>query len=121
VLRRLRERSSLTQEALAERAGLSAKAVGALERGERRHPYPHTLRALAAALMLSDEERAAFEARVAPRGGKVLLPIASTSLIGREADLRSAVQLLASDATRLLTLTGPGGVGKTRLALAVVE
>ncbi|TMC10701.1 MAG: helix-turn-helix transcriptional regulator [Chloroflexi bacterium] len=39
ALRRLRARSGLTQEQLAERASLSAKAVSALERGERRRPY----------------------------------------------------------------------------------
>src|SRR5256885_12557041 len=66
-LRRLRERAGLTQEALAERAGISAKAVSALERGERRHPYPHTVRALAAALELSGSERAALEAGAARR------------------------------------------------------
>jgi transcriptional regulator with XRE-family HTH domain len=40
ALRRLRERSGLTQEQLAECAGLSAKSISVLERGERRHPYP---------------------------------------------------------------------------------
>jgi transcriptional regulator with XRE-family HTH domain len=49
-LRRLRERAALTQEELAARAGLTAKAISARERGERRRPYPHTVRALADAL-----------------------------------------------------------------------
>ena len=57
VLRRLRESRSLTQEELAERAGLTAKAIGALERGERRRPYPHTVRSLADGLALDDDER----------------------------------------------------------------
>ena len=39
-LRRLREAAGLTQEELAERAGLAAKAISALERGERQYPYP---------------------------------------------------------------------------------
>jgi transcriptional regulator with XRE-family HTH domain len=39
-LRRLRETAGLTQEELASRAGLTAKAVSALERGERKRPYP---------------------------------------------------------------------------------
>ena len=43
-LRRYREAATLTQEELAERAGLTAMAVSALERGERRRPYPNTVR-----------------------------------------------------------------------------
>src|SRR5262249_31196319 len=56
LLRRYREAAGCSQEELAERAGLSKNAIGILERGERRHPYPDTLRRLAAALELSDAE-----------------------------------------------------------------
>jgi len=52
ILRRFRERTGLSQDELAARADVSSKAVGALERGERRRPYPHTVRALADALGL---------------------------------------------------------------------
>ncbi len=48
-LRALREAAGLTQEDLASKAGLTAKAVSAPERGERRRPYPHTVRSLAGA------------------------------------------------------------------------
>ena len=47
------------------------------------------------------------------------LPAASTSLIGRERDVSEISKLLETDGVRLVTLTGPGGVGKTRLAMAV--
>jgi transcriptional regulator with XRE-family HTH domain len=60
LLRELRTAAGLTQEGLAERARLSPNAVGALERGQRRRPYPHTVRSLADALGLGEEDRAAL-------------------------------------------------------------
>ena len=47
------------------------------------------------------------------------LPMASTSLIGRAQDVAAVSKLLETDGVRLVTLTGPGGIGKTRLAIAV--
>src|SRR5690242_16728588 len=67
LLRRYREAAGLSQEDLAERAGLTAKGIGALERGERQRPQPATLRQLAAALGLSHHERATLIAAVPRR------------------------------------------------------
>jgi predicted ATPase/DNA-binding XRE family transcriptional regulator len=126
LLRRLREDSGLTQEELAARAGLSAKGISDLERGARRRPHPHTVRSLADALELSEDERASLLATVPKRGDladnapiliESALPAPPAPLVGRERDLEEVTGFLRRQEVRLLTLTGTGGVGKTRLAL----
>ncbi|MCC6944623.1 MAG: helix-turn-helix transcriptional regulator, partial [Thermomicrobiales bacterium] len=57
VIRRFRLASGMSQEQLAERSGLSARSVSDLERGLRSGTRPETLRMLAEALSLSEEER----------------------------------------------------------------
>jgi predicted ATPase/DNA-binding CsgD family transcriptional regulator/transcriptional regulator with XRE-family HTH domain len=131
-LRQYRERAGLTQEALADQAGLARNAISALERGERQRPYPHTVQALADALQLSADERTTLlaarhgRARAAPPTDPSAslspgapLPTSLTPLIGRDTDVQVMTQLLARSDVRLVTLLGPGGVGKTRLALHV--
>ncbi len=66
-LRRFRELAGLSQEELAEQAGLTVQAIGMLERGERRSPYPHTVRALAEGLGLDATARAALIAALPRR------------------------------------------------------
>jgi predicted ATPase len=55
------------------------------------------------------------------RRGSRSLPVTSTSLIGREHDIVEVSKLLQTPEVRMVTLTGPGGIGKTRLAIAVGE
>lgn len=62
TLHRLRVAACLTQQALAERAGISADAVAALERGRRQHPRPDTIDPLARALSLDEHNRAELAA-----------------------------------------------------------
>lgn len=127
LLRRLREAAGLTQAELAERAGISEKAVGALESGRRQRPYPSTVRALADALGLTEHERAELLGAVPSRAGASLsqsparIPAAPSPIIGRSRELANVADLLADSGTRLITITGPGGVGKTRLALEVAS
>src|SRR6266581_6564005 len=66
LLRRYRMATGLTQEALAERAGLSLRGVSDLERGLRRVPYPNTVERLSEALRLGAIDRAALQAAGRP-------------------------------------------------------
>src|SRR5437879_4779793 len=120
-LRRLRAAAGLTQDQLAGRAGLSANAISALERGDRRRASRHTIQSLADALGLAESARQALYASVAPPPdgwtGSGHVPASPAPLIGREADIDAVLRLLAD--SRLLTLTGPGGVGKTQIAIQV--
>ena len=147
LLRRYREIAGLSQESLAERAGISPRGLLYLERGMRR-PYPATLRRLADALSLTAQERDALTKAIrhtdaaapsaaddtavphadhqvagpaaAPSiGPSHNLPASLSSFIGREHTQARVHTLLVSH--RLVTLVGAGGVGKTRLALAVAE
>jgi predicted ATPase/DNA-binding CsgD family transcriptional regulator len=132
LLRGRRRATGLTQAELAERAGLSERAISDMERGLKT-PHPATLRLLAKALTLSDTElrewQAARQERIPGVDGAGAnpsfghLPAARTSFVGREQLLATVCALLGSagDHNCLLTLTGPGGTGKTRLAVEAAD
>jgi predicted ATPase/DNA-binding XRE family transcriptional regulator len=130
VLKHFRVAAGLTHEALAERAGLGARTISDLERGVSRAPRADTLALLVEALDLSVEDRALLEAAARPSLLKLdsaaiplrsrsNLPLQLTTFIGREQEVGAVRRLLCRDDIRLVTLTGPGGVGKTRLAYHV--
>jgi predicted ATPase/DNA-binding XRE family transcriptional regulator len=127
-LKALRAAAGFTQEELATISGLSVHAVSALERGERRRPHVETVRALLAALDLTGPTRDALLASArAPdhnAAGElhgVSLPLALTAFLGRDSEMQTLRPWLADPAARLIALTGPGGAGKTRLALELAR
>jgi predicted ATPase/DNA-binding XRE family transcriptional regulator len=141
-VRRQRKALDLTQQALADRVGCSVAAIKKIE-GDERHPSRQIAERLADVLGVPTNQREVFleVARGLRPVDQLLLtrepaiststpsqtreslpnnlPIQLTSFIGRERELAEAKQLLSN--TRLLTLTGPGGTGKTRLALQIAQ
>ena len=135
LLRQLRAEAQLTQEELAEAASLSPRSVSDLEREINRTARKDTALLLADALHLTGPVHQLFvaaargrapaagvltavqrqaQASPAASGGVRGFPAALTSFIGREAAMRQVAGLL--EEYRLVTVTGPGGSGKTRLA-----
>jgi len=130
LLRQLRADAGLTQEELAEAARLSPRTVSDLERGINRTARKDTALLLADALSLAGRVRGVF---VAAAQGRVLaaevlaarsqapgtfagnLPVQLSSFVGRTVELAELATAMAR--SPLVTVTGPGGVGKTRLAL----
>ena len=135
LLRRLRAEAGLTQEELAEAASLSPRSVSDLERGIHRTAHRDTAGLLADALGLAEPVRAVFVAAargrrpatevLAARQGRATgasalpnnLPAQLSRFIGRDRELAEVRALVES--SRLVTLTGAGGCGKTRLSLQV--
>lgn len=141
LLRQYRLAAGLTQEELAERSGISTRTIGSIERGTLQRPRAESLRLLAEALALTqfqyDELRTLVRAHQSrdyaikdtpassptsardPLRMRYTLPMPPTPLVGREREVALAMNLLRRAEVRLLTLYGPPGVGKTRLALQV--
>lgn len=136
-LRQRRKELSITQEALAERLGISWIMLRKLETGER-HPSGQIALLMAEHLRVPLDERQAFVA-FARTGVPVVgpasqttpwrkaffqqtnLPAPLTSIISREQEEAAVLTHLRSPRTRLLTLTGAPGIGKTRLGLQVAS
>ena len=138
-LRARREAARLSQQELAERCGLSVRAVRNLERGRTQWPYLDTLSRLADVLELRDKARADFIAaadrqhrrtmagvaayeNTRGRAGRVvprLLPAAVPAFAGRQAELAVLSRMLDQPGgTAVITaIGGTAGVGKTSLAV----
>ncbi|MDX9954728.1 MAG: AAA family ATPase [Anaerolineae bacterium] len=132
-VRRRRKALDLTQDALAECVGCAVVTLRKIEADERR-PSQQMAERLAQCLVLPAAECPWFIAAAlgeqgvarqslprdpmvaAPQGN---LPVPMTALIGRSAEVATITAHLRGRESRLLTLTGPVGVGKTRLALEV--
>src|SRR5947209_5634694 len=130
-LRARRRALDLTQEELASRVGCAVITIRKIETDERR-PSREMAQRLADELDLKADERVAFvkaarqQLRVerleaSPRAplfaGGNAPPVPTTPLVGREHELDTLRHRLFESDVRLATLTGPGGTGKTRLAL----
>jgi len=141
LLRQLRLDAAMTQQELAELAGLSVEAVGQLERGTRTRPQRATVLLLGRALDLSPERDAmlarAIDTTHPPRRRERIqtlntsllrlvrsntqttpahnLPQQLTSFVGREQEVSEIAARLREH--RLVTVVGAGGVGKTRVAV----
>jgi tetratricopeptide (TPR) repeat protein len=135
LLKTLRTAADLTQEALAERAGLSVRGLQDLERGQSQRPHQETVELLATALELAGPDRARFvgEARgqlhdSAPHAATPQLFSAGAlvPLVGREPELALLDHFLNGGEEPLgpapvLLLAGEPGIGKTRLLQAAAQ
>jgi len=120
-----------TQDELAARAGMSGRTVREIELN-RRTAHRRNAHSLVAALGLSEQEtqffgiasgqgKAAVSLKTEPATPSIGFPTSLTALINRDQETETVATMLARPSRRLLTLTGPGGVGKTRLAIRVAE
>jgi predicted ATPase/transcriptional regulator with XRE-family HTH domain len=134
-LRARRHMLDLTQDDLARRAGCSVATIRKIEADER-HPSRQIAERLAGCLQIAPDQLAAFigMARAEPYAAPATLPsgrqfdrppnnlpASLTRLIGRKPDIAAARNVLLRGDTRLLTLLGPPGIGKTHLSMVVAS
>jgi len=138
-LRQQRDLHKLTREQFAERVGCSVALLRKIEAGERR-PSVQIAELMANSLNIPPAESSTFikvargewsmdrllpiskritspDISPAPTPPRIDLPVLPTPLIGRQREVQELCQLLRDPPCRLLTLVGPGGIGKTRLAI----
>lgn len=119
LLRQYRAEAHVSQEELAERAGVSARTIGDIETGISLWPRAITISLIAEALQLDTASRETLRLASSRRGlaSSTELPEA-VPLVGREAEMAAVLALLRNDEVRLVTVIGGPGVGKTALATA---
>jgi predicted ATPase/DNA-binding XRE family transcriptional regulator len=141
-LQKRRKALDLTREELAQQIGCSVSALRKIETDER-HPSKQLAELLAHALNIPEDGRSTFikaareEVSVdklqlphplpdlnllkSPKAFSKQIPISSPPLFGRETELATLRQMVADSQCRLITLVGPGGCGKTRLAIELAR